>query len=314
MVAVITEAGATRGAGLASLLCCPEDGMTLEGDTAREVGCVTCGAVYPAHDGILRFLRESDLVAVQRDEVGVRDREADRYDGEMPPMSDSVEMPLGLKALGVRPGDAVAEVGCGTGRFTLRYAASAAAVAALDFSAVSLARLRDRLRAETRARVLLVQADGCRPPLRPGAFTRAASFNILQHIPGDGARRAALARWAALPAPGGPFVLTAYHWSLHKQRLAARGEGDYTAKEGRHPNGLYYYNFEEAEMRAMFAEAGLEAGLVQGLILGFRGGRLLGPLLAPLNRLIAGTRWCRRRSHYLLLRGVRRTARPEGAR
>jgi ubiquinone/menaquinone biosynthesis C-methylase UbiE len=267
---------------------------------------MACGTAYPIEDGILNFLGAADLTSAQRQEMRVRDDQAEEYETYNPPMSDTVELPLALASLGVRPGDVVAEVGCGVGRFTRAYAPTARFVVALDFSAASLRRLRSSLDAQTARRVLLVQADASRSPLRPGAFDRAAMFNILQHIPSEPARREALRRAAALPRPGGPLVLTAYHWSLHKQHLAARGEGDYAFKEGHHANGLYYYNFEEAELRGMFEEEGLTVDQVLGLIMGFRGAGLLGRWLAPLNRLVSGLSWCIARSHYILVRGVRR--------
>jgi SAM-dependent methyltransferase len=287
------------------LLCCPVDGSDLEGDPGRELGCAECGAAYPAEDGILNFLGAADLSPDQRQEVQVRDEQAEQYEAYNPPMSDTVELPLGLASLGVRPGDVVAEVGCGVGRFTRAYAPTARLVVALDFSAASLRRLRSSLDAQTRARALLVQADATRSPLRAGAFDRVAMFNVLHHIPSAAARREALGRAAALPRHGGPFVLTTYHWSLHKQHIAARGEGDYAFKEGHHANGLYYYNFEEHELRGMFEEEGLKVDQVLGLIMGFRGAGLLGPLLAPLNRLVCGRAWCIARSHYILVRGRR---------
>ncbi|MBY0231875.1 MAG: class I SAM-dependent methyltransferase [Gemmataceae bacterium] len=282
------------------LLACPRDGSDLEGDPAREVGCLRCGKAWRAEDGVLRFLR-----GVATHEQVVRDALSDTYDDDLPALSDTVEVPLGLKALGVRPGDRVAEIGAGTGRFTRGFAAKASATVAVDYSAESLLRLREKLPADVRPRVLLVQADAAATPFKPGTFDRSAAFNMLQHLPTAEQRLEVVRRGANAVRPGGPFVLTAYHWSRHKQAVAARGEGDYACKEGLHDNGVFYRNFDEAELRALFAEAGLAVDRVQGLIVGFRGARLLGPLLAPLNRLIASTRWCVARSHYILVRGVR---------
>ena len=278
----------------------------MQGDPSREVGCARCGDSWRAEEGVLRFVRAGSLGSEQSDELAVRDQQAAEYDESMPPMADSVEAPLGVAALGVRAGDAVAELGAGTGRYTRGYAGKARAVAALDFSMGSLLLLRAGLPAALRQRVLLVQADAGAPPLRPGAFDRSAAFNMVQHLPTPQQRLEVVRRGAALAKPGGPFVLTAYNWSLAKQRLAALGEGDYTRRDGFHESGVFYHNFDQDELRAIFAEAGLRVDRVQGLILGFKGGRLLGPLLAPFNRLVAGSRWCVARSHYILVRGVRR--------
>ena len=175
-------------------------------------------------------------------------------------------------------------------------------VVALDFSLRSLLVLRRRMPKELQKKTLLIQADVCTPPLARRFFTKAVSFQVFEHLPSATARRQAASAVAELLAPGGSFTCTVYHWSKAKQRDAARGVGDNTHKEGFHDSNIYYYNFEEPELRAMLHAAGMQVEWTKGLVIALRGSRLLGPLLLPMNRLLSSTRWGIRRSHLLLAR------------
>src|SRR5207248_1373217 len=167
---------------------------------------------------------------------------------------------------------------------------------ALDFSLQSLLVLRRKMPRDLQKKILLIQADVCAPPLVRGLFTKAVSFQVLEHLPTAEARRQAASAVAELLAPGGSFTCTVYNWSKGKQRDAARGIGDNTHKEGFHESNIYYYNFEEPELREMLHGAGLRVELLQGLVIRVRGSRLLGPLLLPMNRLLSSTHWGIRRS------------------
>lgn len=288
------------------LLRCPADGSELRED-GPALNCPVCGSRYPSTDGIVRFVQADGAPSLDHDEkvreMHARDADAVTYDGMFAQRELAVEVPPCLDALEAAPGDVVCELGAGTGRFTLRFADRVARVVALDFSLTSLELLRDRLGPARRAKVLLVQADACRPPLRRGAFDKVASFGMLHHLPDESLRNGVVRAAAELLRPRGTFTCSAYHWSRQKRAASARNEGDYVHKTGHHDSGIFYYNFEEPEMRGAWESAGLRVDRVRGLQIGFRGAGLLGPLQVPVNRLLAGTSWGIARSHMLLVRG-----------
>jgi SAM-dependent methyltransferase len=289
------------------LLRCPADESPLL-DEGEVLSCPACAARYPHAGGVVQFVAADGLSLdneQKQREMHARDADADTYDSMFDARSLAIEVPPCLEALAPTPEDVVCELGAGTGRFTLRFADRVARIVALDFSLRSLLLLLDRLTPAMRARTLLVQADACRPPLARGVFDKVASFGMLHHLPEDSMRRQVVRSAAALLVPEGTFTCSAYNWSKHKRQQSARGEGDYTHKQGHHESGIFYHNFEEPEFHELYSQAGLLVDRVRGLLIGFRGGRLLGPLQVPVNRLLSRTSWGVARSHQLLVRGVK---------
>jgi len=75
---------------------------------------------------------------------------------------------------------AILEVGCGSGRFTVHAAATDATVVSLDYSAAVDANYM--INGE-RDNLLIVQADVYSMPFKGGSFDRVFSFGMLQHTP-----------------------------------------------------------------------------------------------------------------------------------
>jgi SAM-dependent methyltransferase len=150
-------------------------------------------------------------------------------------------------------------VGCGTGRFTSRIASRCRRVLALDFSRESLKIARSRTPS---AHVQFLQADACRLPLRDGVADRALSCQMLEHLPGDTARAAAVAEVSRALRAGGAFVVSAY-WYSPLARLAG-------SKEGHHDGAIYFYRFDRREFRdlldARFEIRSLSARLIYVLL------------------------------------------------
>lgn len=289
------------------LLRCPADRAKLA-PIPGHLRCTVCNRRYPIEEEIVRFLAVPGTMEwsdeVRRSEMLARDAAAADYDSRFSSLRNRIEIPPCLRALEPAATDLVVELGCGTGRLTLRYARRVRRVVAVDFSLRSLQRLRDALPSAVRPKVLLAQADLCAPPCAPASFSAVASFQVLEHLSGEDPRREAVRAAAALLAPGGRFVSTVYNWSISKQRLAARGLGDNTRKEGFHQgkHPIYYYNFEEPELRKLLGEAGLVPERVEGIDLQLRGLAALGPLKLPFNRLLARTGIGRRHAHLLLIK------------
>ena len=107
------------------------------------------------------------------------DRWAEFYDGEDNPLVSLEERYMGPLA-GEVTGLAVADIGCGTGRHALRWAAAGARVTAVDFSEAMLQRARVKPGAQA---VTFVQHDLAEPfPLESAAFDRVFCCLVLDHI------------------------------------------------------------------------------------------------------------------------------------
>src|SRR5438309_1994173 len=108
------------------------------------------------------------------------DRWAELYDREDNPLVLLEEQHIG-GLIGNVTGLAVADIGCGTGRHTLRLAAAGATVTAVDFSDAMLRRARVKPGAEA---VRFVCHDLTqRLPLEGASFDRVFCFLVLDHIP-----------------------------------------------------------------------------------------------------------------------------------
>jgi ubiquinone/menaquinone biosynthesis C-methylase UbiE len=107
------------------------------------------------------------------------DRWAEIYDDEFNPLV-ALESPHVVRMMGDVRGLSILDVGCGTGRHTLHFAASGANLTAIDFSEGMLARARAKPGAE---RVRSLRHDLARPlPFEGGAFDRVLCGLVLDHI------------------------------------------------------------------------------------------------------------------------------------
>ncbi len=238
---------------LLPLLASPETGgpltLTAERTDGEDVltGSLRDGAghVYPIEDGIPRLLPR-ELLEAQKSEIAARDAQVEDYD-RMAFLNwfGRVEIPLTLRALSPMPSDLLLEAGCGTGRMTPTLARAVRSVVAIDFSFESLRVTRRKLAAAGVGNVYLVQADLCRLPFADDAFDRTVSCQVLEHVPGPAARRAAVSSLARTVKPGGTLALSAY-----KHSLLTRCFGQ---KEGTHDGGIPFFRFSRAEMRDTLA-------------------------------------------------------------
>lgn len=108
------------------------------------------------------------------------DRWASLYDHDGNPMQ-GLEQPLVWDAAGDVAGLTLLDLGCGTGRHALRFAAAGAVVTAVDFSAGMLDEARRKPHAD---RVSFQQRDLQEPlPFAAAAFDLAVSGLVLEHLP-----------------------------------------------------------------------------------------------------------------------------------
>jgi ubiquinone/menaquinone biosynthesis C-methylase UbiE len=111
-----------------------------------------------------------------------------------------------MKALGLRPGETVADIGAGSGYFTFRFAravGSTGRVFAVDVSPDMIRHLNHRLRDEKIGNVVTVLSDPDDPLLPDGSVDRIVIVDTWHHIE-DHAKY--LARLKPMLKPGGQVV------------------------------------------------------------------------------------------------------------
>lgn len=140
----------------------------------------------------------------------------------------AIEEPQVAALLGDVAGLVIAEVGCGTGRHTLRLAAAGAQVTALDFSEAMLAKARAKPHA---AAVRWLQHDITRPlPLPDAACDRVGCFLVLDHIPNPAAL---LGECRRICRPNGFVIISVMHPAMMLRGIQARFTDPTTGRETR---------------------------------------------------------------------------------
>ena len=144
------------------------------------------------------------------------DRWAELYDGEDNPLVLLEERHI-ESLVGEVAGLALADIGCGTGRHAMRWAAAGARVTALDFSEAMLRRARAKPGAEA---VTFVHHDLAQPfPLKDAAFDRVCCCLVLDHIAGLDRFFQELRR---LCRPGGCVIISVMHPAMSLRGVQAR--------------------------------------------------------------------------------------------
>lgn len=252
---------------LLSLLLCPEDHGPLVGWDGVQpealLVCATCAATYPIRGGVpcllpaaLReakdapaVLEDQGEIAEKRREMAARDAQAYDYDRMLGlKLFTGAELPLSQRFLAPAADHLVLEAGCGTGRMTASFARASRGVIALDFSMESIRANMAKLTPPTAERVLFIQADISRLPLRTESFDRVGSFGVYEHLPSDEARDRAVAEMVRVLKSrdeGGRIAFSAYRWGVPQCWLAPR--------EGHHAGGIYFRRFTMRELRSLVA-------------------------------------------------------------
>ncbi len=202
------------------------------------LACMSCGAGFPIAEGIPRLMPQN-LLAAQQDEVQARDSQVRQYDrNTFLNLFGQIEIPKTLAALVAKSSDLALEAGCGTGRMTSILSRRVRELVSVDFSFESLLANQTKLAASGITNVHLAQGDICNLPFAPETFECGVSCQVLEHVPGDAARKAAVASIARVMQPGAPVVVSAYQYS------PLMG-----AKEGCHDGGIPFFRFARQEFR-----------------------------------------------------------------
>ncbi|MBV1958165.1 class I SAM-dependent methyltransferase [Streptomyces sp. NEAU-PBA10] len=121
-----------------------------------------------------------------------------------------------VRALGLRPGDAVLDAGCGTGRALPALRAAVGATGQVLGADLTEAMLAEAVRAGRREAGALLLTDAERLPVRTGALDAVFAAGMISHLadPVAGVRE-----WARVVRPGGTLAL--FH-PVGRAALAAR--------------------------------------------------------------------------------------------
>lgn len=291
-------------------LACPTCAGRLEAEprgAAEHLVCAACAVKFPIRDGIPSFVESTGTD--QAAEIAQRDEEVASYEGIFLSWESYLEVAPLARDLAPRKTDWVLEVGAGTGRIVREYIRSVAGVVAIDFSMESLRHIRRSLELVSGAagKLVLVHADACALPIRPGSFDRTISAGMLQHLPSEDHRARAVAGMARSLRPGGRFVMQARHWSaahaFHDTRRDsgvvrrltdvlignASGGVDVPRFTTYADGTVGIYNTPADELRDLAERAGIAVERVVGRIHGVKGMQRLGVLRPLVERVLERT-------------------------
>jgi ubiquinone/menaquinone biosynthesis C-methylase UbiE len=212
------------------------------------------------------YTRKSPCAELKRIEQKIRDEQADTYLSWFGPYTNQIEFDAVRNALKLQRGDILADLGCGTGRFTMDLARLCKRVIAIDYSFESLLRAKERLEMLGIENVDLIQADITLLPLCPNSFDKVVSSQVFTLLPGCEARNAACSQAAGILKPMGKFALTVFNNHLYRKIKLLRGIPGVYKKEGTHPvHGFYYFNFSRRDLRALVTKNGFCVDKIEGL-------------------------------------------------
>lgn len=230
-----------------------EANETVEGDVMSGcIRCDECGTSYPIVAGIAHLvsLRNlgADVAELRKRERNARDADSEHYDGTISAGHNAIEVRSIVSALRPSSDETVVDLGAGTGRLTVALALSGPCVIAVDLSPRSLLINRQKCaEAGVAERVLHIEADACRLPLRDFSIDKLGSGMLLEHIAPASERKRCVAEIRRVLRDGGKMALTAYNYSRSMRRRRA-------PREGTHEGDLYFYRFDRNELAGLLAE------------------------------------------------------------
>lgn len=177
---------------------CPgcRGGLSEDGD---RFCCGSCGRTYPQRSADVLDLRPTEAFSETTKYVDEALHQDARHESVSPPvLSASIRQDMLRSFLDPGPDDLVADLGCGSGRMMLWNRPSGAHLVGVDVSPF--------FAHEAREHFDLVLADLRRLPLADGAFTKAYSLDVLEHLSPD-ALDGMLAEASRILVPGGALFV-----------------------------------------------------------------------------------------------------------
>jgi SAM-dependent methyltransferase len=167
--------------------------------TADGLACPCCGAVYGLRDGVLDLIPRTALGEGTLYAEHEFQERLEVADGPLL-LSARIKARQMQRLLRPVPGEALLDLGCGSGRFALFAAEHGARVVGLDLAPFYLPRAV--------AQIDLVVGDLRRLPFRKASFAGAYSLDVLEHLDEQGVRDVLLEARRVLRAAGRLFVYT----------------------------------------------------------------------------------------------------------
>jgi SAM-dependent methyltransferase len=159
--------------GLLSAIRCPDCGGSLHRDQ-DVVRCERCARAFLAREGFLD-LRPAAAFAEQTKYLDEALHTDARHEAIAPPLLGSkIRHDVLRRFLAPRAGDRVIDLGCGNGRAMCWHADTGASLMGVDISPF--------FAPEAIQRCDLILGDLRRLPLRDGAFNKAWSLDVLEHV------------------------------------------------------------------------------------------------------------------------------------
>jgi malonyl-CoA O-methyltransferase len=178
--------------------------------------CPLCAADVPLEDPVEAVHRSTKAPPTILPTKDGYDRWSEIYDADDNPLV-LLEEPLVANVLGDVNGLSMLDVGCGTGRHAIRFAALGARVVGVDFSPGMLARARAKPGAH---KVTFIEHDISTPlPFEAAAFDRVISCLVLDHVEHLVAFFSELRR---VCRPGGFVVTSVIHPAMMLKGTQAR--------------------------------------------------------------------------------------------
>jgi SAM-dependent methyltransferase len=184
---------------LLGLVRCPECGGTV----GRDITGVTCASCRRTFDDTRGYLdmRPREAFAEQTKYLDDALHQDARHETVSPPLLGSkIRHDMLRKFLTPGPGDRLIDLGCGSGRTLVWTAGTGAQAVGIDISPFFS---HDALE-----RCDLILGDLRRSPLRDGAFTKAWSLDVLEHLSPDALRGMLGEAHRVLAEGGALFVYT----------------------------------------------------------------------------------------------------------
>lgn len=162
---------------LRSLVRCPDCRGRLE-TSSSELMCPKCDRHYPTADHSFLDLRPSSRFDETTKYLDEKLHGDERYETvSLPLLSTAIRNDMLNKFLDFEAGDRVLDLGCGSGRFLVWNTLPGIHLVGIDVS--------PHFALEARNNIDLLLGDLRRLPIKDGAFSKAYSFDVLEHLSRD---------------------------------------------------------------------------------------------------------------------------------
>jgi SAM-dependent methyltransferase len=235
-------------------ILCPKDGGALATETEPQadrilngrVVCALCACEFEIREGILRLLPvQAPLDATTDGERQARDLGATQYEDHFSKEENTGELYMLCATPEQFRAKRVLDLGCGTGRLTRIFAATATATVGVDLSEASLRHFAQSVGPDSTIGLIWGNAVDVR--FAEESFDVVVSTQVLEHIPEHEMRVRFLRQIHATLKTGGALLLTAYYYSWARRLLRRQPYGF-------HSNGIFYHRFTASEIRRELGE------------------------------------------------------------